>query len=160
MKKQSRENSIKHPRRDLPFTCSRRTFFRALFQEAAVIRGSLKGKPGFRLSELGSLPDDELAQVKPMVHPQYEIFTDEGNVWARYKLKERAPLKLFSTEERENLVPFTMFDGQHTLGEISSHLAQEMGWTQVRALAHVRDLFLSLVTPMICVPADPPEPSG
>ena len=151
---------MKHPHRDLPFTCSRRTLFRALFQEVAVIHGSFKGKPGFRLSELGSMPDDQLAQVKPMVHPHYEIFEGEASVWARYKLKERAPLKLFSTEERENMVPFTMFDGQHTLGEISNHLAQEMGWTQVRAFAHVRDLFLSLVTPMVCVPADPLEPSG
>jgi hypothetical protein len=151
---------MKHPRRDLPFTCSRRTFFRALFQEAAIIRGSLKGRPGCRLSELGSLPDQQLSQIKPVLHSQYEVFVDGGYVWARNKLKEQVLLKLFSTEEKENLVPFKMFDGQHTLGEIGNHLAREVGWDEARAFAHVRDLFLSLVAPMVYIPKEPPDSYG
>lgn len=153
------EQSTKHPRQDLSFTCSRRQFFRALFQEAAVIRDSLQGREGYRLSELGSLPEHQLAQVKPVVNRDYEVFVDQGHVWARYKIKEQAPLKLFSVEEKEKRVVFNMFDGRHSLGEIGDRVAQEMEWDEARAFAHVRDLFLSLVGPMVCVPKAPLEPN-
>jgi hypothetical protein len=154
------EQSAKHSRQDLSFACNRRQFFRALFQEAAVVRGSLQGRPGYRLSELGRLPDHQLAQVKPVVNQDYEIFVDQGYVRARYEIKEQAPLKLFSMEEKESRVAFNLFDGRHSLGEIGRHLAQEMEWDEGRAFAHARDLFLSLVEPMVCVPRDPLEPGG
>ena len=150
---------MKHPRRDLSFTCSRRTFFRALFQEVAVIHGSLKGGHGCRLSELGSLPDHQLAEVRPIVNPDCEILVGQGYVWSRPKEKgekTEATLKLFPTE-KENMVVFNMFNGRHNLGEIGSHLAQEMGWDKARSFAHARDLFLSLVQHVVCVPKKPLE---
>lgn len=145
---------MKHPRRDLSFTCSRRNLWRALLQEIFVIHGSVKGRQGRRLSELGSLPDDQLAQVRPIVNPDCEIFVDHGHVWSRFK-KTEATVKLFPPE-KENLTAFNLFNGTHRLGEIGSLLAQEMGWDEVRAFAHVRDLFLSLVSRLVCVPKDPP----
>jgi len=154
------EQSARRPRPDLSFTCSRRQFFRALFQEAVVVRDSLQGREGYRLSELGSLPDHQLAQVRPIVNQDYEIFVDGGHVWARYRLKEQAPLKLFSVGEKESRVAFNLFDGRHSLGEIGRRLAQEMEWGENRAFAHARDLFLSLVEPMVCVPKNPLEPGG
>jgi hypothetical protein len=144
---------MKHPRRDLPFKCSRRTFFRALFQEAAVVRGSFKGGQGCRLSELGNLPDDQLAQVRPIVNSDRELFVDQGYVCCKSKTTE-AISKLFLAE-RENLVVLDMFDGRHNLGEIGIRLAQEMGWDEARAFAHARDLFLSMVQRAVCVPRDP-----
>jgi len=146
--------NLKQPRRDLSFTCSRRDFWRALLQEFFVIYGSAKGGQGGRLSELGSLPDDQLAQVRPIVNPDCEIFVDQGHVWSRFK-KTQATVKLFPPE-KENLMAFNLFNGRHCLGEIGSLLAQEMGWDEVRAFAHVRDLFLSLVGRLVCVPRDPP----
>jgi hypothetical protein len=149
---------MKHPCRDLPFRCNRRTFFRTLFQEAVVVRGTFKGGQGCRLSELGSLPDDQLAQVRPIVHPDREIFLDEGYVCSRRE-KAEATSKLFPAE-KENVVVLDMFDGRHELGEIGSRLAQEMDWDEASAFAHARDLFLSLVERGVCVPRDPLEPSG
>ena len=145
---------MQHPRRDLSFTCSRRNLWRALLQEIFVIRGSVKGGQGRRLSDLGSLPDDQLAQVRPIVNPDCEIFVDQGHVWGRFK-KTEATVKLFPPQ-KENLAIFNLFNGRHRLGEIGSLLAQEMGWDEVRAFAHVRDLFLSLVSRLVCVPKDPP----
>jgi hypothetical protein len=144
---------MKHPRRELPFKCSRRTFFRALFQEAAVVRGSFKGGQGCRLSELGSLPDDQLAQVRPIVNPDCEIFVDQGYVCSKSKTTE-AISKLFPAE-RENRVVLDMFDGRNGIGEIGRRLAQEMDWDETRAFAHARDLFLSMVQRAVCVPRDP-----
>jgi hypothetical protein len=147
---------MKHPRRDLSFTCSRRNFWQALLQEGFVIFGSLKGGQGYRLSELGSLPDDQLAQVRPIVNPDHEIFMDQGHVWSKCE-KTEATLKLFPME-KENLVAFDLFDGKHNLGEIGERLSQEMGWDEARGFAHVRDLFLSLVSRLVCVPRDPLDP--
>ncbi|MBC8248847.1 MAG: hypothetical protein H8E90_04150 [Anaerolineales bacterium] len=152
---------MNHPRRDLSFTCSRRKFWPALLQEAFVLFGSVKGRQGCRLSELGSLPDDQLAQVKPIVNPNYEILLDQGYVWARYRSRpEEAPLRLFSTEQQEDLVVFNQFNGQHDLGQIGDRLSQEMGWDEAAAFAHARDLFLSLVRRLVCVPKDPLDLAG
>jgi hypothetical protein len=148
----------KHPRRDLSFVCSRRTFFRALFQEALVIHGSVKGGQGGRLSELGSLSDEQLAGLKPVVSQDCEILVDQDHVWAKYELKEQSPVRLFSIEEEGQLMAFNMFNGLHTLGEIGSHLAQEMAWDESTAFAYVRDLFLTLVERAVCHPKDPPQP--
>jgi hypothetical protein len=147
---------VKHPRRDLAFTCSRRNFWRALLQEVFVISGSFKGRQGCRLSELGSLPDDQLARVRPIVNPDHEIFVDQGHVWSRCKTTE-ATLKLFPME-KENLVAFNLFDGRYSLGEIGERLSQEMDWDEARGFVHVRDLFLSLVSRLVCVPANPLDP--
>jgi hypothetical protein len=145
---------LKQPRRDLSFTCSRRDLWRALLQEVFVIYGSVKGGQGGRLSELGNLPDDQLAQVRPIVNPDCEIFVDQGYVWSRFK-KTEATVKLFPPE-KENLAAFNLFNGRHRLGEIGECLSQEMGWDEVTAFTHVRDLFLSLVSRLVCVPKDPP----
>jgi hypothetical protein len=145
---------MKNSRYDLSFTCSRRNLWRALLQEVFVIYGSVKGGQGGRLSELGSLPDDQLAQVRPIVNPDCEIFVDQGHVWSRFK-KTEATVKLFPLKP-ENLAAFNLFNGRHRLGEIGECLSQEMGWDEVTSFAHVRDLFLSLVSRLVCVPKDPP----
>jgi hypothetical protein len=146
---------MKRPRRDLSFTCSRRRLLPALFQEMAVILGSLKGGQGHRLSDLGSLPDDRLAQIKPIRNPDYEIFADQGHVCSRSK-RTQTTLKLFPME-REYLAAFNLFNGQLSLGEIGERLSQEMGWDEATGFASARDLFLSLVRRLVCVPKDPLE---
>ena len=146
---------MKRPRRDLSFTCSRRRLLPALFQEMAVILGSLKGGQGGRLSDLGSLPDDQLAQIRPIVNPDYEILAHQGHVCSRSRRTQTA-LKLFP-REREYLVAFNLFNGQHNLGEIGVRLSQEMGWDEAKGFAHARDLFLFLARRLVCVPKDPPE---
>jgi hypothetical protein len=144
---------MKHPHHDLSFICSRRRFWLALLQEIFVIQGSFKGGQDCRLSELGSLPDHQLAHIKPVVHPDCEIFVDQGHVWSRCK-KTEVTLKLFPIGQA-NLLAFNMFDGRHGLDEIGERLSQEMGWDQAAGFAHVRDLFLSLARSLVCVPGNP-----
>lgn len=154
----SGEGSTRYPQRDLSFVCSRRRFWLALLQEIFVIRGSFKGGQGWQLSELGRLPDDQLARVKPVVHPDCEIFPDQEHLWSRGK-QTGVTLKLYPAE-RENVLALELFDGQHDLGEIGERLAREMGWDQARGFAHARDLFLSLVSRLVCVPKDPLDLDG
>jgi hypothetical protein len=120
-----------------------------------VTRGILQGKPGGRLSELGSLPDDRLAQVTPVINPEYEIMVDQTDVWSKHK-RTGAITKLFPME-KENLAVFNLFNGSYTLGQVAKNVSQELGWDQAKAFAQVRSLFLDLVSHMVCVPRDPPE---
>jgi hypothetical protein len=149
------ESEMNHPRGDLPFICNRRGFWRALLNEALVLSDSLRGTPPFKLSELGSLPDNQLAQIKPIVSPDYRIFVDQGHVCSRGK-KSGLVLKLFPIA-KQNLLAFNLFDGKHDLAEIGERVSQEMDWDEAKGFAHTRDLFLSLVRRLVCVPKDPIE---
>jgi hypothetical protein len=131
----------------------RRQFWLALLQEIAVIRGTFKGGEAYRLSELDSLPDQQLAQIKPIVHPDCQIMIDQGHVWSKFSDIE-VPLKLFAIKQ-ENLTVFNMFNGQHALDEIGERLSQEMAWEPARGFAHAKDLFLSLARLLVCMPGNP-----
>jgi hypothetical protein len=133
-----------------------------------VLAGALKGRGSYRLSELDKLPDEKLAQIRPMVNPEYEIFVDQGYLCARSRrpsppappAKSRRTAgeggKLF-TLERENLAVFNRFDGQHSLAEIGREASAEMGWDEAAGFERARDVFLSLVGRLVCVPSGPLE---
>lgn len=144
----------KPSRRGPSFVTSRRDFWPALLQEAMVTIGSFRGGQGGRLSELGDLTDEQLAQVRPTVNPEYELFPDGEYICCKLKEGE-ATRKLFRMK-KENLLAFNHFSGRYTLGEIGDRLAQQMGWDEAQGFAYARDLFLALVERMVCVPKDPP----
>ncbi len=141
--------------RDLAFACTRRQFLPALLQEALVTLGMLRGGQGARLADLGSLPDEQLARLRPVVNPACDIAVDADQVWARYK-RTGAAVRLFAIDEAEKLTAFNRFDGEHTLGEVGALLAEEWGWDQAKGFALARDLFLTLVGQGVCLPKDPP----
>ncbi|MBN1933370.1 MAG: hypothetical protein JW934_01830 [Anaerolineae bacterium] len=150
--------SIKSSRRGLAFTCSRRDFWPALLDEFRVFYGSVKGGRGGQLSQLRDLPDDQLAQVRPTLNPDYEIFVDQDFVCCRVR-ETGATRKLFQMK-RESLAAFNQFTGRHTLTEIGAQLAQQMEWDEAAGFAYARDLFLALVDRLVCVPRDPPDIAG
>jgi hypothetical protein len=149
---------MKHPHPDLSFTYSRREFWPALLREAFVLFGTVKGGQSGQLAELGSLPDSQLAQVRPIISPSCEITVDQDYVCARSK-KTKAVTRLFPMEE-ETLIIFNYFNGEHTLGAIGTQVAREMCWDEAQGFARARDLFLSLVGRQVCVPRDPPPLDG
>jgi len=142
----------------LAFTCSRRNFWPALLQEARVIYGSVRGGQGGQLAQLRNLSDEQLARVRPMVNPDYEIFVDQDFVCCRARETERTR-KLFRMT-REALATFNKFTGQRDLAEIGAQLGQQMEWEEEKGLAYAKDLFLDLVDRLVCIPRDPPELPG
>lgn len=142
-----------------PFTCSRREFLPSLVKETIVTLGMLRGGRGGRLSELTDLPDEQLALIKPVVNRAFEIHVEEDQVLGRHK-ESGVTLTLFSVEESECLAAFNLFDGKRTLGQIGRLLAEELGWDEPQAFAQARELFLSLVSHLVCVPKEPPPLDG
>jgi hypothetical protein len=138
------------------FTCTRRGFLPVLVREAIVTLGMLRGGEGCRLSELESLPDEQLASIKPIINPAFEISVEAEHVLARYK-KTGATVPLFAVDETAALTAFNLFDGRHTLDEAGARLADQMDWDRGAGFAYARDFFLQLVENLICVPKGPPR---
>lgn len=133
---------------------SRRGFWRGLLHEAFVVSGLLKGGQACRLSDLASLPDEELARVRPAVHRACDIFVDGDQVWSHCR-ETGDRVCLFPTADTASSAALGMFDGHHTLGQVGKRLAQTLDWDEARAFAHARDLFLRLAERLICLPRDP-----
>jgi hypothetical protein len=145
-------------RLDKAFACSRRNVWPALLQELRVWYDSIQGQPGGRLAALRDLDDEQLAKIRPMLNPDYEILVEQDVVCCRAKgVTETRPLFRM---KQENLTTFNQFIGQRTLAEIGAQLAQQMGWEQAEGFCYARDLFLDLVDRLVCVPRDPPELPG
>jgi hypothetical protein len=138
------------------FTCTRRGFLPVLVREAIVTLGMLRGGEGCRLSELESLPDGQLASIKPIINPAFEIGVDAEHVLARYK-KTGATVSLFAVDETAALTAFNLFDGRHTLDEAGARVADQMDWDKGVGFAYARNLFLQLVENLVCIPKDPPQ---
>ncbi len=140
-----------HPNLLIPY--SRRSFWRGLVHELAVASGVLKGGKECRLADLDKLPDEQLARLHPQIHPSCRICIREGYVWCEWNSGNA--VRLFPSQQREDLLTLNLCDGQHTLAEIGRLVAYEMGWDEGRGFAYARKLFLSLASRMICVPKEP-----
>jgi len=147
------------PRPGVHFGYSRRTFWRALFQEAQVVSGVLKGGQQCRLEDLDRLPDEVLAAIRPMVHPAYEVFVADNVVYGRHR-EEGITVQLFATDETWKWAALGMFNGRQTLAEIGVRLAQAMAWERDKGFSQALALFLTLANRLICIPRDPLEPLG
>jgi hypothetical protein len=147
------------PTQDLSFPVSRRRFLPLLLKEAVVTLGMFQGKQALRLSDLGKLPDEELALIVPMVNPACEILVEGGEVLARWRESDTVA-RLFALDDAESLFAFNQFNGRHNLGDIGLRLASEMGWEEEAGWEPARALFLKLVSMLVCVPKNLPEPPG
>jgi hypothetical protein len=143
-------------RSELDFSLSRRAFFPALIREAQVLSGTLKGVRSYPLRELGDLPDDQLADLIPVVQPDFAVLVEGEYLVARHR-ETGAVVQLVSAV-KENVLALNLFDGRATLGTAGRLLARRMGWDGARGFAHVRELFLCLVGHLVCVPLNSPQP--
>jgi len=101
------------------------------------------------------MDDEQLAEIKPILNPQYEILVEQNYICCR--LDGTSKTRQLFRMTRENLATFNQFTGKRTLAEIGAQLARQMGWEESDGFAYARNLFLALVDRLVCVPRDPPE---
>jgi len=140
-----------------PSACivNRRGFFSALVREIVVAAGSSRGRTGYALADLSSLPDEVLSWLVPAVNPAFEIIVESGWLCGRNR-NTGADIHLFELTA-QNVYVFNRFDGFHTLSEIATDLSSSAGWELQDAFAFACDLFLLLARQYVCMPANPPE---
>jgi hypothetical protein len=131
----------------------RRGFFKHLLGEAIALTEELGGKPQLRLEDLPDLPDEKLAQVKPMMMPGREFVTTEEAVSVRSN--ETGALTVLLPLDRAGSFALGLFDGATELGDVAQRLAAELGVESEEAFARVRQVFLDLVAKGACVPSNP-----
>jgi hypothetical protein len=142
---------------DQEATYSRRQFFPMLVQEFFVLLGTAKrGGSGCQLDELDQLPLEQFYAIKPVVNPEYEIFPQNGYVYARIRGSQESH-ELFPVNS-DSVKIFNWFNGQRTIMEIAEYLAQEAESEADATIALVREVFLALTKRMICLPKDPIAP--
>jgi len=136
----------------LTFPRARRELLPAALEWWHARSGATGARPAFRLSELGTMPDDELLELTPAIVPGCEISVRGGTVWGRAP-GSGSPTALLETTSA-GLCVFNAMNGRTTLAEIVLAVAAETGWPRPRAFAFARGLFLHLVSLRVCVPAE------
>jgi hypothetical protein len=139
------------PRGDLPVLITRREFFRSLLTEFQVGIRKAGGAEVYRIAGLGSLPDEELALLAPVILPDSHVSIREGSVWTCPPGGEA--LRLFELDSPALFV-FNHFNGQDTLGETAARLTEREGWPPERAFAYTRGVFLTLVQQGVSLPRE------
>jgi hypothetical protein len=101
------------------------------------------------------LPDEQLAGLIPMILPAFAVYV-EGECFVGRHKRTGTKIDLFPAD-KESVLALNQFNGKTTLAEAGSHLAQHMGWDDVQGFAYVKDLFLLLVSDLVCVPQNSVE---
>ncbi|KAA3665366.1 MAG: hypothetical protein DWQ04_00970 [Chloroflexi bacterium] len=141
---------LNFPRRDLVFKFNRRALLQTISMEYKVVEGKARGGKGYKLPQLGSLSNKQMAYLIPHIIPGSQINTRDGSVWGQLQDSSQ-PKRLFLIEPA-TLFAFNLMNGRNTLHNISLSLAEEMQWSQEQAFAFTRGLFLHLVQLRFCVP--------
>ena len=138
------------PRCDLSLKLDRRQVLFGVATQFRVRQERSRGKATYRLSELGSLTDEQVAPIAPMMVPGLALLEHQRFLWADHPSPKRR-VRLFPLESPARLA-FDRFDGQTLIDTIAGDLAVATGGDKPHAFAYVRGLFLHLVTLGICVP--------
>jgi hypothetical protein len=136
------------PRRPLTFQVTRRELFTSLRSQAERWRAP-GNMPAFKLKDLGTLADEELAAMIPALADGCRLSVSDGMVWG-WAPADQVPRKLFPAE-RTTLLVLHAIDGVSTLGEIADWVADEVPLPE-RSFACARAVFLELVMARMAAP--------
>jgi len=114
------------------------------------MRSQGRGANAYTLAQLGEWPDDELAEIQPVVVAGCQISVQDNFVYVHLQGVE-VRKKLFSLDSPA-LTVFNLFNGLNSLGEISQQLGEDSDWDERRSFAYTRGVFLTLVKAGICLP--------
>ena len=142
----------KFPRGLLAFQVSRRQFLPALVNDFLVTCDQTDGRPTYKLAELGTWEDDQLAAMIPRVVKGCLITVKDGFVWGQ-PLKTSKPITLFPFQSPARIA-FNSINGTTSIQEISEEICLATGWDRERSFSYIRGLFLWLVLTRVCQPVN------
>jgi hypothetical protein len=130
----------------------RRKFFQYAMDELVAAVDESRGRPSFKLSDLGGLPDDELGRLVPAILDVSHV-SGQGDYFV-LKMPGRGAELLFAKGSHEEEV-WSRIDGHATIQQIADALALAWNAPGEVAFARVRRLFLHLVNKRLCLPLNP-----
>jgi hypothetical protein len=138
------------PRGPLNFKVDRRKFFIALKTEALVRQGKRLGGAAFKLSDLGSISNEQLAQFIPAIAPGSLISLRNDIVYGKPPDSDKE-IELFPVGSPAHSA-LMAFNGLLPLEQAANYVSLETDWEYDRSLAFARGVFLFLVWLKIVVP--------
>lgn len=139
----------KFPHGQLPIRLTRRQFFSGLVDEVKAFSQTAE-HPCYRLSDLGELPDRELAFLIPVPFPDSAFVTRGGYFWGR-PAHSRSFIRLFPDNCPASIV-VRQFNSGMCIVNAARNLAQETKLDKQWAFAYVRGVFLWLVLARLYTP--------
>jgi hypothetical protein len=138
------------PRESVAIPTSRRALLRSVLTELHAFSEKVDGKPTLKLADLASLPDEDLARIRPIKAPDCTIRLRDQWVWAQ-PAGAAGPVALFPVDSPA-LAAFNLLNGNHDLQQVCQALIDQTHWPAERCWAYTRGLFLKLVSLRVCVP--------
>lgn len=132
---------------------SRRRFFRVVTGDFIVLFDELHGKPQLRLSELSDCPQHVLSRIKPILLPGAQAAVSKQQVTTRYE-QVKTVVSVEHPDQATKFLIDRIYDGQKTIGQLTSELAANMSWDEQQSFGCARDLFLKLVKAGVCIPSN------
>lgn len=140
---------------------SRRQYFHSLFADAVAAVDELRGKPHFRLDEIGQLPDSVLRDMTPVVFQGMTL--DIGDTpnsedgWLLLQKSPDAPRERHMRLTAPQKYAVERFDGKHSVAAICAETESAFDLSPDAALELVKALFVTLAANGVCHPLDRPE---
>ena len=141
------------PSSSMKIRVSRRGMLSAAADAAEERLLSQKGMPSFRIEDLTSFDDEQLAEIWPIVNKSARISLNKGVVYAETSASVD-PIPLFDVQSPA-LYIFNQFNGLQPMSEILPKVAQHTGWDEERTRETVRTVFLKLCEVRVCEPGNP-----
>ena len=138
------------PRGDLSLPISRRQALLTAFTESKVRDSQSRGVNAFKLSALGTMPDELLALMTPRPVTGCRLAEQDGVIVAYLPRADR-PVTLFPADSPAMSV-YRRFDGQTMIEVMAREMAADREWEQNKAFGYVRGVFLHLITLGVCWP--------
>jgi hypothetical protein len=127
----------------------------SLFADAMGIVDALRGKPHFRLDEIGSLPDAVLRGMVPVVRQEITLGIEDG--WLLLQKSPDAPFQRHMPLTAQQITVLNCFDGRHSVADIGGVLESAFALSPAAAAGIAGSLFVTLAQQGICHPRERPE---
>ena len=144
---------LQKPGASMKIRVSRRGLLSAAADAAEERMRSQKGMPSFRIEDLISFDDEQMAVIWPIVNKNARISLSNGIVYAETSASVD-PIPLFETGSPA-LYIFNQFNGLQPMSEILPRVAEHTGWDEKRTRETVRTVFLKLCEVRVCEPGNP-----
>ena len=144
---------LQKPSSSMKIRVSRRGVLSAAADAAEERMRSQSGMPSFRIEDLTSFDDEQLAEIWPIVNKSARISLEKGIVYAETSASVD-PIPLFEVKSPALFI-FNQFNGLQPMSEILPKVAEHTGWDERRTRSFVRAVFLKLCEVRVCEPGCP-----
>ena len=144
---------LTEPDAQMRIKVSRRGLLTAAADSAEEQARSRRGAASYRIEDLVSYDEEQLAEIWPVVNNRAKISLGKGVVFAETSAAVD-PIPLFPVTSPALFV-FNQFNGMQRMSDIFVNVQNYTGWNKKKSKQIVRAIFLRLCEVRVCEPGNP-----